>query len=89
MNSILRFSTPRFSIFFVRSAHVSTTNAQGCDNLFISEYIEGWGNNKAIESTTPPIGAIDLSDYRHGALGEWVSLSAENQKCNSGCVAAE
>ena len=39
-------------------------NAQGCDNVFISEYIEGWGNNKAIEVYNPTSAAIDLSDYR-------------------------
>ena len=26
---------------------------KGCDKLFISEYIEGWGNNKAIEVYNP------------------------------------
>ncbi len=34
----------------------------GCD-LFISEYIEGSSNNKAIELYNPTSSAIDLSDY--------------------------
>lgn len=35
-----------------------------CDDIFISEYVEGWSNNKAIELYNPTDAAIDLSDYR-------------------------
>jgi len=40
-------------------------NAQitDCSELFISEYIEGPGNNNAIEIYNPTIATIDLSDY--------------------------
>ena len=34
-----------------------------CDELFISEYVEGWSNNKAIEIYNPTANAIDLSGY--------------------------
>lgn len=37
---------------------------QSCSELFISEYVEGSGNNKAIEIYNPTDAAIDLSDYR-------------------------
>ncbi len=37
-------------------------NAQ-CDEIFISEYVEGWGNNKAIELVNPTNSLIDLSKY--------------------------
>lgn len=37
--------------------------AQDCSDLFISEYIEGSGNNKAIELYNPTGNPIDLSDY--------------------------
>jgi len=37
--------------------------AQECTELFISEYIEGSGNNKAIEIYNPTTSAIDLSTY--------------------------
>lgn len=37
---------------------------QGCQDLFISEYVEGWSNNKALEIYNPTNEAIDLSDYR-------------------------
>lgn len=35
-----------------------------CDELFISEYVEGSGNNKAIEIYNPGKQAVDLSQYR-------------------------
>ncbi|MEX1193300.1 MAG: lamin tail domain-containing protein [Brumimicrobium sp.] len=38
-------------------------NAQDCDDLFISEYVEGWSNNKALELYNPTNQSIDLSDY--------------------------
>lgn len=37
--------------------------AQDCTELFISEYVEGSGNNKAIELYNPTDAAIDLSGY--------------------------
>ncbi len=36
----------------------------GCIELFISEYVEGWSNNKAIEIYNPTAQAKDLSNYR-------------------------
>ena len=40
-----------------------TMNAQNCSELFISEYVEGWSNNKALEIYNPTANAIDLSEY--------------------------
>jgi hypothetical protein len=37
--------------------------AQGCTELFISEYLEGSGNNKGFEIYNPTSEAIDLSAY--------------------------
>lgn len=37
---------------------------QECTNLFISEYVEGSGNNKAIEIFNPTLETIDLSTYQ-------------------------
>ena len=45
-----------------------TMNAQNCSELFISEYVEGWSNNKAIEIFNPTSETIDLSNY---ALSRW------------------
>ena len=37
--------------------------AQNCSQLFISEYVEGWSNNKALEIYNPTSTPIDLSQY--------------------------
>jgi len=41
----------------------SMTFAQDCSDLFISEYVEGWSNNKALEIYNPTNAVIDLSAY--------------------------
>ena len=38
-------------------------NAQNCSDLFFSEYVEGYGQNKAIEVYNPTNITIDLSNY--------------------------
>ncbi len=51
-------------ILLVFTLFVSFSNlAQDCNDLFISEYVEGWSNNKAIEIYNPTPNAIDLSAY--------------------------
>ena len=40
-----------------------TSLAQDCSDLFISEYVEGWSNNKAIEIYNPTSNTVDLSAY--------------------------
>lgn len=37
--------------------------AQDCSDLFISEYVEGWSNNKALEIYNPTNEPINLSQY--------------------------
>jgi hypothetical protein len=39
------------------------TFAQDCAKIFISEYVEGWSNNKALEIYNPTAAPIDLSQY--------------------------
>ena len=39
-------------------------NAQDCSELFFSEYVEGWSQNKAIEVYNPTNATIDLSAYQ-------------------------
>jgi hypothetical protein len=41
----------------------AAVSAQDCDGLFISEYVEGWSNNKAIEIYNPTGSPINLNDY--------------------------
>ena len=47
---------------------VSGINGQNCTDLFISEYVEGSFNNKAIELYNPTNEVIDLSKY---SLSRW------------------
>ncbi len=42
---------------------VSFGQVADCSELFISEYVEGWSNNKALEIYNPTDNAIDLSAY--------------------------
>lgn len=48
-------------LFF--SLLASATYAQDCSKIFISEYAEGWSNNKAIEIYNPTGTAVNLSEY--------------------------
>jgi hypothetical protein len=55
---------------------ISTSNAQDCQDLFISEYVEGWSNNKALEIYNPTANAIDLSGYIVARASNGTTLSA-------------
>ncbi|MFT5764235.1 MAG: hypothetical protein ACI8X3_001665, partial [Saprospiraceae bacterium] len=54
-----------------------------CSELFISGYVEGFGNNRALEIYNPTAGAIDLSGYSVGRFSngqtqyEGIQLPAE------------
>lgn len=41
----------------------SVAYAQDCSKIFISEYVEGWSNNKALEIYNPTNQAVNLSEY--------------------------
>jgi hypothetical protein len=47
---------------FVASISFLTINAQ-CNELFISEYVDGTGNDKALEIYNPTMNTIDLNGY--------------------------
>ena len=47
------------SLFAISNLAIS----QGCDDLFFSEYVEGYANNKALEIYNPTSTAINLSGY--------------------------
>ena len=49
-------------LFFTLFSGLSTF-AQNCSDLFISEYVEGWSNNKALEIYNPTSSTINLSNY--------------------------
>ena len=48
-----------------------------CSDLFISEYVEGPGNNNAIEIYNPTSFDIDLSDYTINRYGNGSSSDPE------------
>ena len=52
-------------------------NAQDCSELFISEYIEGPGNNNAIEIYNPTNNPIDLSGYSINRYGNGATSSPD------------
>ncbi len=49
--------------FFTFLLGIFSLYSQGCSDLFISEYVEGGGNNKAIEIYNPTKNPISLSTY--------------------------
>ena len=52
--------TATLLFFFAINAITAQSN---CSQLFISEYVEGWSNNKALEIYNPTSLPIDLSQY--------------------------
>jgi len=66
-------------ILAVMAASAPALMAQ-CNELFMSEYIEGWSNNKAIEIYNPTGSAIDMSDYRLERYANGATAAEENQK---------
>lgn len=51
-----------------------------CAELFISEYVEGWSNNKAIEIYNPTSYPIDMSNYRLERYSNGATSAQDNQK---------
>ena len=50
-------------LLFIATLFTGFGFAQDCSDLFISEYVEGWSNNKALEIYNPTNTTIDLSQY--------------------------
>lgn len=67
-----------FSALAISLATVS--QAQDCADLFISEYVEGWSNNKAIELYNPTANPIDLSAYRLERYSNGSTTAQNNQR---------
>ena len=53
----------RIFTFILGATVVASASAQDCSELFISEYVEGWSNNKALEIFNPTDNTVDLSGY--------------------------
>lgn len=61
----MKFFLPIFVLFLLcLNAITANAQAQPCNDLFFSEYVEGSFNNKALEVYNPTNAAIDLSGYR-------------------------
>lgn len=54
----------KLSILMLMLTCITGLFAQPCSKLFISEYVEGSGNNKALEIYNPTASAINLNGYR-------------------------
>ena len=54
----------KFLLSLIFGGTTLIAGAQTCNELFISEYVEGTNNNKALELYNPTGAAINLSNYR-------------------------
>jgi len=55
----------KFYLFILAMVFTGIVSAQDCSDLFISEYVEGWNNNKALEIYNPTPNVITFTDnYR-------------------------
>ena len=64
------------SIFTIFAINISAQNCSGLD-LFISEYVEGPGNNNGIEIYNPTEASIDLSGYTINRYSNGSSIEPE------------
>lgn len=60
------------------SAFAAGQSMAQCNELFISEYVEGGGNNKAIEIYNPTNSPISLSNYRIVRFSNGSSLGSDS-----------
>ena len=59
---------------------ISSTNAQNCADLFISEYVEGYSTNTALEIYNPTANTINLSNYIVARASNGTSIDAIQKK---------
>ena len=67
------------ALLFVSLFTLGSTFAQDCSKLFISEYVEGWSNNKAIEIYNPTGNPINLGSYRMIRYNNGSLVPADNE----------
>lgn len=77
-------------LLVVATVFISTIGiSQGCNEIFISEYVEGWSNNKAIELYNPTDQDIDLSNYRLERYSNGSTAAGADKKLDlTGTIAA-
>ena len=74
-------------IFFISCILFFNASAQDCSDLFISEYIEGPGNNNAIEIYNPTNSSINLMGYTINRYSNGANNNPESWQL-SGTIAA-
>ena len=79
MNKITLNSLKATMLLVLAAAIGGAAQAQ-CSELFISEYVEGWSNNKALEIYNPTNATVDLSDYRLERYSNGATAAQDNQK---------
>ena len=57
-------------LFSIALIGAFTMQAQDCSNLFISEYVEGWSKNKAVNFYNQTNKTSDYSNYRPSRGGK-------------------
>ena len=57
-----------------------------CVEIFISEYVEGWSNNKAIELYNPTDEDVDLANYRLERYSNGSTTANEQKKLDLGGI---
>lgn len=63
--------------------------SQDCSDLFISEYVEGWSNNKALEIYNPTANPINLNQYMVIRYSNGATTAGSNYAVQlSGTIAA-
>jgi hypothetical protein len=76
------------TLLFVSVMALGTSFAQNCSDLFISEYVEGTGNDKALELYNPTSATINLTGYRIERFSNGQATSASGGILNlTGSVA--
>lgn len=68
------------SALYLLIASAGFAQVTGCNEIFISEYIEGWSNNKAIELYNPTNSEVDLSGYRLERYSNGSNSADANQR---------
>jgi hypothetical protein len=67
------------ALLFVSFFAAGFNFAQDCSKIFISEYVEGWSNNKALEIYNPTSQPVDLSEYIVARFSNGANSATVNQ----------
>jgi Secretion system C-terminal sorting domain/Lamin Tail Domain len=67
------------NLLFLGFVFVASNIFAQCSELFISEYVEGYANNKALEIYNPTSAAIDLSQYSIARFSNGATSTGDNR----------